>query len=220
MSAGETLIMFLFFYFFKMRKCVLHKISGTPGYERRYKMGKAVYDAVIRIWERKDIMGAGENVKVRKTYCLANEKTQEVLGECGSDERLKIRYYENGKTNILTQVVAETITDTEVTFSFLGTNGFADDNRRPVTVSSDQFVDWKIKVEDHYLVNERTGEEIQAGRLDDTLMALTYYNEQGERDVITKVGIEKMTDTEVTFYHLDSWKTITMPVQKIIDWIR
>ena len=75
-------------------------------------------------------------------------------------------------------------------------------------------------MEDYYLVNERTGEEIQAGRSDDTLMALTYYNEQGERDVITRAGIEEMTDTEVTFYHLDTWETITIPVQKIIDWIR
>ena len=165
-------------------------------------------------------MGAEEHVRVRKTYHLVNEKTQEVLGECGSDERLRFRYHENGKINVLIRVVAGTITDTEVTFSFLGTNGFTDDSRRPVTVSSDQFVDWKIKVEDYYLVNERTGEEIQAGRSDDTLMALTYYNEQGERDVITRAGIEEMTDTEVTFYHLDTWETITIPVQKIIDWIR
>ncbi len=105
-------------------------------------------------------MGAEEYVRVRKTYHLVNEKTQEVLGEYGSDERLQFRIYENGKINVLTQVVAGTITDTEVTFSFLGTNGFTDDSRRPVTVSSDQFVDWKIKVEDYYLVNERTGEEI------------------------------------------------------------
>ena len=143
-----------------------------------------------------------------------------MLGECGSDERLQFRYHENGKINVLTQVVAGTITDTEVTFSFLGTNGFTDDSRRPVTVSSDQFVDWEIKVEDYYLVNERTGEEIQAGRSDDTLMALTYYNEQGERDVITRACIEEMTDTEVTIYHLDTRETITIPVQNIIDWIR
>ena len=164
-----------------------------------------------------------ENITIQKTYHLKNEKTQEVLGEGGSNERLQFRYYDNNdneKINVITKVVAGTITDTEVTFYFLGADGFTDDSRRPVTVSSDQFVDWEIKVEDYYLVNERTGEEIQAGRSDDTLMALTYYNEQGERDVITRAGIEEMTDTEVTFYHLDTWETITIPVQKIIDWIR
>lgn len=163
---------------------------------------------------------AGENIKVRKTYCLENKETHEVIEECGSDGRLQFRYYDNGKINVLTQVAAGTITDSEAIFYFLGADGFADDNRRPVTVSSDQFVDWKIKVADYYLVNGRTGEEIQAGRLDESLMALTYYNEQGERDVITRAVIEEMSDTEVTFYFPDSLKTMIIPVQKIIDWIK
>lgn len=161
-----------------------------------------------------------ENITIQKTYHLKNMETQEVLGEGGANERLQFSYYDNEKINVITKVVAGTITDTEVTFYFLGADGFTDDNRKPLTIPSNQFVDWKIEVADYYLVNERTGEEIQAGRSDDTLMALTYYNEQGERDVITRAGIEEMTDTEVTFYHLDTWETITIPIQKIIDWIR
>lgn len=160
------------------------------------------------------------NIKVRKTYHLRNEETQEVLGEGGSNEHLQFSYYNNEKISVITQVVAGRITDTEVTFCFLGDDGFTDDNREPFSISSDQFVDWKIEVADYYLVNERTGEEIQAGRGDDTLIVLLYCNEDGERDVITKVGIEEMTDAEVTFYFLDSYETISIPVQRIIDWIR
>lgn len=161
-----------------------------------------------------------ENITIQKTYHIKNMETQEVLGEGGANERLQFSYYDNEKINVIMKVVAETITDTEVTFYFLGADGFIDDNRKPLTISSDQFVDWKIEVADYYLVNERTEEEIQEGRGDDTLMALMYCNEKGGRDVITKVGIEEITDTEVTFYFLDSYETISIPVQRIIDWIR
>lgn len=50
-------------------------------------------------------------------------------------------------------------------------------------------------------------------------LAVAYHNNAGERDVITKVVAETITDKDVTFYFLDDSDTVTIPVDKIIDWI-
>ncbi len=75
------------------------------------------------------------NIKVRKTYHLRNEETQEVLGEGGSNEHLQFSYYDNEKISVITQVVAGRITDTEVTFYFL-------DSYETISIPVQRIIDW------------------------------------------------------------------------------
>lgn len=157
-------------------------------------------------------------IRIKKTYRLGNEETQEVLKEGWSDASLHFSYYSSGEVKTISNVMVEAITETDATFRFLSDDGFVDDDREAVTILSSQFIDWKIEIADYYLENERTGEEIRAGRNDIALLALLFYCSNGKRDVITKVGIEELTDTEATFYFLDSGQTISIPIDRIIDW--
>lgn len=83
-------------------------------------------------------------IKIKKTYRLENEETQEVLEEGWSDASLQFSYYSNGEVKTISNVMAEAITENDATFRFLGDDGFVDDDREPVTILSSQFIGWKI----------------------------------------------------------------------------
>ena len=74
-----------------------------------------------------------------------------------------------------------------------------------------------IKINTTYsLENEERQEVLEENSC---ILALVYYNDEGKKDVITKVVAEEISDTVVEFRHLSDDTMITIPIDKIIDWI-
>lgn len=50
-------------------------------------------------------------------------------------------------------------------------------------------------------------------------LAVAYYEDAGDREVVTKVVAEMISATDVEFRRMSDDTTITIAVDKIIDWI-
>lgn len=75
-----------------------------------------------------------------------------------------------------------------------------------------------IKIKATYcLEKEAKKEEVLEEGYD--CLAVVYYNDAGEKEVITKVIAEMITATDVEFCRMSDDTTITISADKIIDWI-